>query len=119
MKFEEEHEPIEQDDLPIILEVARNAMRKPSMRDQAARAFDVDDSEIERAWIRLEAYCAKTSKHGHYDVTNGRDDTLISVVLSFKENELDAKIEECVTWLNRGGYQLIWVEEKPTKKNKK
>ena len=107
-----------EDDLPYILEIARNAMRKPSMRDQAAGAFDVEDSEIERAWIRLEAHCAKTSAHGHYEITNGRDDTLISIVLSFKEDELDAHIEECVTWLNRG-YQLIWVEEKPPKKKKK
>ncbi len=107
-----------EDDLPYILEIARNAMRKPSMRDQASRAFDVEDSEIERAWIRLEAYCAKTSNHGHYEITNGREDTLLSILMSFKEDELDAKIEECVTWLNRG-HQLIWVEEKPPKKKKK
>ena len=114
----EELEPIEQDDLPFILEVARNAMQRRSTRDTAATAMDVTDDEIERAWIRLEAYCAKTSRGGHYDVTNGRDDTLISVVLSFKENELDAKIEECVTWLNRGNHQLVWVEENPPKKKK-
>ena len=112
MKFEEEHEPIEQDDLPIILEVARNAMQRRSTRDNAAAAFDVEDSEIERAWIHLEAYCAKTSKHGHYEIKNG-DDT----ELSFKPDELDAHIEECVRWLT-GDCQLVWVEEKPPKKKK-
>ena len=106
-----------EDDLPYILEIARNAMQKRSMRDQAAHAFDVEESEIERAWIRLEAYFAKTSGHGHYEITNGREDTIISIVLSFKEDELDAHVEECVTWLNRG-YQLIWVEAKPQKKKK-
>ena len=113
----EELEPIEQDDLPIILEVARNAMKKSSMRGYAATAMDVPDEVMDRAWVRLEAYCAKTSGHGRYEITNGREDTIISSVLSFKEDELDAHVEECVTWLNRG-YHLKWVEAKPKKKKK-
>jgi hypothetical protein len=54
-----------EDDLLYILEVARNALRKPSMRETAAQAFDVENSELERTWVRLEAYSAKTSARGH------------------------------------------------------
>ena len=113
----EELEPIEQDDLPILLEVARNAMKKSSMRGYTATAMDVPDNLIDRAWVRLEAYCAKTSEHGHYEITNGREDTIVSIVSSFKEDELDAHVEECASWLGLG-YQLIWVEEKKKKSMK-
>jgi len=38
-------------------------------------------------------------------------------VLSFKLNDLDANIEDCVKWLDQG-FRLVWVEEEKPKKKK-
>ena len=64
--------------------------------------------------MRLEAYSAKTSARGHYELIDSNGD---APVLSFKLNDLDANIEDCVKWLDQG-FRLVWVEEEKPKKKK-